>query len=112
MICRTPLLLASLVARGHFADFPGLTDPTYLQTKNIVFAEVDGVGLVMDIFTPTGMNGLGIVDVASGALLPTAGRSRTTRAQVYDIFCGKGYTVFAVRPARSVSSRSRKCPRI
>ncbi|HEV3137670.1 MAG TPA: penicillin acylase family protein, partial [Pirellulales bacterium] len=47
----------------------------YVQTKNVVFAEVDGVGLVMDIFTPTGKsNGLGMVDVASGAFHSDRGK--------------------------------------
>ena len=65
-----------------------------------MFGDVDGVGLLMDVFTPTGAsNGLAIVDVASGAFY--SDRSKINdhkRAQVYDIFCGKGYTVFAVRP--------------
>ena len=54
----------------------------------------------MDIFTPTGAkNGIGIIDVASGAWHSDRGKIRDhMRAQVYDIFCGKGYTVFAVRP--------------
>ncbi len=74
--------------------------PPYAQTKNVVYAEVDGVGLVMDIFTPAGTpNGLGIVDVASGAFYSDRGKIEDhRRARVYDIFCGKGYTVFAVRP--------------
>jgi acetyl esterase/lipase len=65
-----------------------------------VFAEVDGIGLIMDVFTPTGpSNGLGIVDVASGAFYSDRGKIEDhRRAKMYDIFCGKGYTVFAVRP--------------
>ena len=40
-----------------------------------------------------------IIDVASGAWHSDRGKIRDhMRAQVYDIFCGKGYTVFAVRP--------------
>lgn len=75
-------------------------EPTYTQHENIVYAEADGVGLLMDIFTPTGTaNGLGIVDVASGAWHSDRGKIRDhTRAQVFQILCGKGYTVFAVRP--------------
>jgi acetyl esterase/lipase len=72
----------------------------YTQTKNVVFGEVDGVGLVLDVFAPNGnANGLGLVDVASGAFYSDRGKIEDhRRAQVYDIFCGKGYTVFAVRP--------------
>src|SRR5262249_2560614 len=54
----------------------------------------------MDIFTPTGAkNGLALIDVASGAWYSDRGKIRDhQRAQTYDIYCGRGYTVFAVRP--------------
>jgi acetyl esterase/lipase len=86
------VLAVSTVSTG--ADLP------YEQTKNIVYAEVDGIGLVMDVFKPTGKaNGIGIVDVASGAFYSDRGKIEDhRRAKMYDIFCGKGYCVFAVRP--------------
>ncbi len=89
-------LLAVVLLAGQSAR----ADNPYTQTKNVVFAEVDGVGLVMDVFSPTGTgNGLGMVDVASGAFYSDRGKIEDhRRARVYDIFCGKGYTVFAVRP--------------
>ena len=54
----------------------------------------------MDVFTPTGKpNGLGIVDIASGAWYSDRDKIRDhTLAQVYTIFCSRGYMVFAVRP--------------
>ena len=72
----------------------------YHQQKNVVFAEVHGVGLLLDIFTPVGQsNGLGIVDIASGAYHSDRGKIRDhKRAQMFDIFCSRGYTVFAIRP--------------
>jgi acetyl esterase/lipase len=72
----------------------------YKQKENVVFAEAHGVGLLMDVFTPTGeSNGLGIVDIASGAWYSDRGKIRDHKqAKMYDIYCGKGYTVFAVRP--------------
>ncbi len=72
----------------------------YKQTQNIVYGETDGIGLVLDVFAPTGKsNGLGIVDVASGAYHSDRGKIEDhRRARVYDTFCGKGYTMFAVRP--------------
>jgi predicted esterase len=77
------LVLSVLAVSNVRADSPSTP---YEQIKNVVYAEVDGVGLVMDVFKPTGAsNGIGIVDVASGAFYS-------------DIFCGKGYTLFAVRP--------------
>jgi acetyl esterase/lipase len=74
--------------------------PTYVQHENIVYGETDGVGLVMDVFTPQGAgNGLGIIDVISGAWHSDRGKIRDhARAQTFQILCGKGYTVFAIRP--------------
>ena len=97
MVRRLPFLLLLL-----FAAAPALADDArpYKQTQNIVYAETDGIGLVMDIFTPTGpANGRGIVDVVSGAWYSDRGKLEDhRRAQMFDIFCGRGYTVFAVRP--------------
>jgi acetyl esterase/lipase len=100
MIRRVPLSLGFLVVLLAILPIVRADDAPYKQTKNIVFAEVDGVGLVMDVFTPTGTpNGLGIIDVASGAFHSDRGKIEDhRRAKVYDTFCGKGYTVFAVRP--------------
>ena len=72
----------------------------YEQKMDVVYGEVHGTGLLMDVFTPKGKaNGLGIIDVVSGAWYSDRGKIRDhTRAQVYPIFCSRGYTVFAVRP--------------
>jgi len=74
--------------------------PSYQQHKNIIYAEIHGIGLLLDVFTPTGpTNGIGIVDVASGAFHSDRGKIRDhKRAGMFDTFCGKGYTVFAIRP--------------
>jgi acetyl esterase/lipase len=88
------LVLLAVCTPALAADLP------YEQSKNVVYAETDGVGLVMDIFQPTGTpNGLAIVDVVSGAWYSDRSKIEQHRmAKMYDIFCGKGYTVFAVRP--------------
>lgn len=72
----------------------------YNQVTNLVYAEVHGTGLLMDIFTPKEKpNGLGIVDVVSGAYYSDRSKIRDhTVAQLYRIFCTHGYTVFAIRP--------------
>lgn len=72
----------------------------YEQQMNVVYDEVHGIALVMDIFVPTGRkNGLGIVDIASGSYYSDRGKIEDhRRARMYDIFCGDGYTVFAIRP--------------
>lgn len=72
----------------------------YDQQQNVVYGEVHGTGLLMDVFTPKGKpNGLAIVDVVSGAWHSDRRKiGDHTLAQVYSIFCGHGYKVFAVRP--------------
>ena len=74
--------------------------PPYEQKKDVVYAEAHGTGLLMDVFTPKGKpNGLAIVDIASGAWYSDRNKIRDhTLAQVYSIFCSRGYVVFAVRP--------------
>ncbi len=78
-------------------------DLPYDQRLNIVYDEVHGVGLLMDVFVPTGAkNGIGIVDVVSGAWSSGRDKIRDHKlARIYDIFCAKGYTVFAIRPGSS-----------
>jgi acetyl esterase/lipase len=100
MIARRSLLTLPLMMLVLGFGFAARAENPYTQTKNIVYAEVDGVGLVLDVFTPTGKaNGLAIVDVASGAWHSDRGKIEDhRRAKMYDIYCGKGYTVFAVRP--------------
>lgn len=72
----------------------------YVQKVDVVYGEVHGTGLLMDVFTPIGKaNGLGIVDVVSGAYYSDRKKLRDhILAQLYSIFCGRGYTVFAIRP--------------
>jgi acetyl esterase/lipase len=73
----------------------------YDQKMDVVYGEVHGTGLLMDVFTPKGKaNGLGIIDVVSGAYNSDRRKIRDhILAQVYSIFCSHGYTVFAIRPA-------------
>lgn len=86
------LTLAPLVQ----ADEP----PVYTQLQDVVFAEVHGTGLLMDVFTPTGRsNGHAIIDIASGAWYSDRNKIRDhTLAKLYTTFCGRGYVVFAIRP--------------
>lgn len=86
--------VVAMVGAARGADEP------YVQQMNVVFGEEHGVGLVMDVFKPKEKpNGLGVVDVTSGAYYSDRGKIEDhRRAKVYDVFCGKGYMVFAVRP--------------
>jgi acetyl esterase/lipase len=72
----------------------------YMQTIDLVYGQVHGTGLLMDVFTPRGAkNGLALVDIASGGWFSHRGIIREHKAaKIYDIFCARGYTVFAVRP--------------
>lgn len=72
----------------------------YDQKMDVVYGEVHGTGLLMDVFTPKEKaNGLAIVDVVSGAWHSDRSKIRDhTLAQLYRIFCSRGYTVFAIRP--------------
>jgi acetyl esterase/lipase len=72
----------------------------FSQREDVVYGEADGVGLVMDIFSPArDGNGLGIIDVVSGGWHSDRAKIRDhERARTFQILCGKGYTVFAVRP--------------
>ena len=72
----------------------------YNQKIDVVYGEVHGTGLLMDVFTPIGAsNGLAIIDVVSGAYYSDRRKIRDhTLAQLYKIFCSRGYTVFAIRP--------------
>lgn len=97
--CRTLAAACLLILLP--AACPGADQPeTYQQQKNIVYHEAYGVGLVLDVFTPRGArNGLAIFDVASGAWHSDRSKIRDhKRAQVFTVFCRRGYTVFAVRP--------------
>lgn len=72
----------------------------WIQQRNLVYDHAHGVALVMDVFLPKGpRNGLGIVDVCSGSYFSDRDRiDKHRRTGIFDLFCGKGYVVFAVRP--------------
>ena len=76
------------------------TEGDWRQTCDHVYAEALGVGLVMDVFEPTGAgNGRGIVDVVCGGW--QADRVRLNEhlgLGLVDALCAEGFTVFAVSP--------------
>jgi acetyl esterase/lipase len=94
------ILILNFILANLFAISAAADELPYVQHENVVYGESDGVGLLMDVFTPKGnSNGLGIVDVISGAWHSDRGKIRDhERAQTFQILCRKGYTVFAVRP--------------
>ncbi len=97
------IILASVLAPEFqvcAADAAATTSTSYNQQKDVLYGEIFGVGLLMDVFTPREKaNGLAIIDVASGAWHSDRNKIRDhTLAQLYQIHCSHGYTVFAVRP--------------
>ena len=98
------LLLALLAAAAAVAA----AEAVYVQTQNVIYAEVESVGLLMDVFAPAqeggAGKGLGIICVISGAW--KSGRGMVEAYQkigIIDILCAHGYTVFAVRPGAYTS---------
>jgi acetyl esterase/lipase len=96
------ILISSLFALMAAAAIPAQESSSlpYDQKVDVVYGEVHGTGLLMDVFTPRGKaNGLAVIDVVSGAWYSDRGKIREhTQAQIYSIFCSRGYTVFAIRP--------------
>ena len=92
------LLLAGIVAPHSICA--GESAASYDVQENVVYAEVHGIGLLADIFTPKAdKNGAAIVEVASGAWKSDRGKIRDlTKARVFEIMCDRGYVVFAIRP--------------
>jgi acetyl esterase/lipase len=93
------LLPALLVVASSLAAQDTSSQP-FDQRIDVVYGEVHGTGLLMDVFTPKeSTNGLGIIDVVSGAYRSDRGKIRDhMMAQIYHILCSRGYMVFAVRP--------------
>jgi dipeptidyl aminopeptidase/acylaminoacyl peptidase len=90
--------LALLAAVGLMAQ--GTAPAVYDQKTDVVYGEVDGAGLLMDVFTPREKtNGLAIIDIVSGAYHSDRGKIRDhAMGRLYNILCSRGYTVFALRP--------------
>ena len=92
-----PTVVVSFGLRETLAENDALP---YVQQENVVITQAHGIAVTMDVFTPKKSgNGLGIIDVASGAWHSDRGKIRDHKlAQIYNVFCERGYTIFAVRP--------------
>ncbi len=98
---KTPFFWISLVSLVLIGGIASAADGMpYDQKQDVVYGEIHGTGLLMDIFTPKeSPNGLAVVDVASGAWYSDRGKIRDhTLAQLYSVLCARGYVVFAARP--------------
>ncbi len=95
------IVTSSTIASNVIADHAA---KPYTQQQDVVAVQSPhGIAITMDVFTPTGeSNGIGIIDVASGAWSSDRGKIRDhEKAQFYNIFCKRGYTLFAIRPGSS-----------
>ncbi|MEX2015230.1 MAG: alpha/beta hydrolase, partial [Candidatus Hydrogenedentales bacterium] len=94
------VLTAVVVLTAAASGFAQNNDKPFEQFQDMVYGDVHGTGLMMDVFVPTGeKNGLAIVDIASGAFHSDRGKIRDHEsARFYHIFTNHGYTIFAIRP--------------
>ena len=100
MTTQRAILLSSMLATVVTLVQSAQAAPAYKILKQAVYAEIDGATLSLDVVVPTGKtNGLGIVDVASGAgHVDRAKISDADQARIAEILCGRGYTLFVVKP--------------
>jgi acetyl esterase/lipase len=94
------LVLAAAIAVA-FAASEG--EPVRTVSRNVIYAETDGVGLLMDVFTPLGADrpgaGRGVVVTTSGGWTSDRGMVEAyENAGFFDALCERGFTAFAVRP--------------
>ncbi|MBX7169279.1 MAG: alpha/beta hydrolase [Pirellulales bacterium] len=95
------LRIVTLAAIACLASRAAWGQTTYQEPKRVVYATgVDKEELSLNVLVPKGKaNGLGVIFVMSGAGYSADGKDTEREHQVIaDTFCGRGYTVFAVRP--------------
>lgn len=74
--------------------------PAYKLLTKATYGDADGTPLVLDVVVPTGSaNGLGIIDVASGS--GHAKLNDIGQTSIAETLCGRGFTLFYVRPGPS-----------
>jgi acetyl esterase/lipase len=72
----------------------------YQPPKILVYARAGDAELSLNVLVPKGKaNGLGIIVVASGAGYSSGAKfNEQEHIRIADTFCGRGYTLFVVRP--------------
>jgi len=74
---------------------------SYEQKIDMVYGEVHGTGLLMDVFTPKGKsNGLAVIDVVSGAFFPHFSRNLQTGALEAESAVSRPARIFVHHSAR------------
>jgi len=76
---------------------PNPSAAEFIQKKNIVYGHKDGLGLLMDVFTPGKQNGAGVIWTVSGGMNSSRRAiPRITKNPGFRALLDKGYTVFSV----------------
>ena len=112
---RVRFIIAVLVASpwAFAAGWGDYNEKPYDIKPGFVYTESNGKALELEIFVPNGKarhdyfkptdkgKGLGIIDVISGGWNDSmARRNEHEQAQLFSIFCARGYTIFAIHPGR------------
>ena len=100
MVMRLTAAVFLAIAACAAAAQPPTFGTVFERDENVVYDVVHGVGLVMDVFRPTGeSNGLAIVDTLSGAWHSGEAQVRDHfMATIFHTMTDRGFTVFMVRP--------------
>lgn len=100
MTRRRFLWIASLATCALLATSGARAETNFQPPKRLVYGKVGEAELSLNVLLPKGKaNGLGVIVVASGAGYEGGGKTNAAEdLRIADIFCGRGYTVFAVRP--------------
>lgn len=97
--CRI-LWIASLATLALLTTNVARAETSYQPPKKLIYAKVGDAELSLNVLAPkVKANGLGIIVVASGAGYAGGGKINVQEdTRIADIFCRRGYTIFAVRP--------------
>ena len=91
----TATLVALILAATIAVPNPGAAE--YTKQENIVYGHKDGLGLLMDVFTPRKQNGAGVIWTVSGGMNSSRRAiPRITKFPGFRALLDKGYTLFAV----------------
>lgn len=107
-VCHSFMLTVTCL--GTFALSAAANDLPYTQHENVVYGEAHGVGLLLDVFVPTGdRNGHAIIDVISGAWYSDRGKIRDHAARRHSTSCASRAIPYS-RSAPDLKPNS-PCPR-
>lgn len=92
--------IVSLAAAALLATHDARAQTAYQPAKKVVYGRAMDAELSLNVLAPKGKaNGLGIIVVASGAGYSSGAKfNEQEHVRIANTFCGRGYTLFVVRP--------------